>query len=159
MVANGAELCRMVALYIYMLIYKLPYSSIKSLKSLKSRRYWKLCVLVYRLIRSSMVLYDLEKYHLGLNLNSPLQSLMVLYAHDKSDIPTSTCQEWHVMTCNESKGTHLVSHGKSDKSKMTSQKWQLKSDKSRATGQEWNVKRSKSRETFQEWQVLTSKTC
>ena len=33
MLPNGAELCRMVALYIYMLIYKLPYSSIKSLKS------------------------------------------------------------------------------------------------------------------------------
>ena len=34
-----------------------------------------------------------------------------------------------------------------------------KSDKSRATSQKWNDKRSKSRETFQEWQVLTSKTC
>ena len=54
-----------------------------------------------------MVLYDLEKYHLG--LNSTLQSLMVMYAHDKSDMPTSTCQELHVMN---QKGTPLVSHGK-----------------------------------------------
>ena len=37
--ANGAEWWQMVALYIYMLIYKLPYSSIKSLKALKSRLY------------------------------------------------------------------------------------------------------------------------
>ena len=52
-----------------------------------------------------MVLYDLEKYHLG--LNSTLQSLMVMYAHDlHANIDMSR------ITCNESKGTHLVSHGK-----------------------------------------------
>ena len=65
-----------------------------------------------------MVLYDLEKYHLG--LNSTLQSLMVMYAHDKSDMPTSTCQELHVMSQKEHLQCHMAS-GKSYKSKMTGQ--------------------------------------
>ena len=65
MVPNGAEWCWMVALYIYMLIYKIPYSSIKSLKALKSRRYWKLCVLVFKVrTDKSKNWHNLESFYL-----------------------------------------------------------------------------------------------
>ena len=68
-----------------------------------------------------------------------------MYAHDKSDMPTSTCQELHVMSQKEHLQCHMAS-GKSYKSKMTSQEQQqIKSNKSGVKCQEKQVKRDISR--------------